>query len=52
METTYKSGGLVFGNYWGGGKGAYAIFVKGKVVRSVKEKDALSELKKEIEKII
>lgn len=24
METIYKSGGLVFGNYWGGGKGAYA----------------------------
>jgi (E)-4-hydroxy-3-methylbut-2-enyl-diphosphate synthase len=35
-----------------GGKGAYAIFVKGKVLRSVKEKDALRELKKEIEKII
>jgi (E)-4-hydroxy-3-methylbut-2-enyl-diphosphate synthase len=35
-----------------GGKGAYAIFVKGKVLRSVKEKDALRELKKEIDKII
>jgi len=35
-----------------GGKGAYAIFVKGKVIRSVPEKDALQELKKEIEKII
>jgi hypothetical protein len=23
MEKTYKSEGLVFGNYWGGGKGAY-----------------------------
>jgi (E)-4-hydroxy-3-methylbut-2-enyl-diphosphate synthase len=34
-----------------GGKGAYAIFVKGKVVRSVNEKDALRELKKEIEKL-
>jgi (E)-4-hydroxy-3-methylbut-2-enyl-diphosphate synthase len=35
-----------------GGKGAYAIFVKGKVLRSVKEKDALRELKKEINKIL
>jgi len=35
-----------------GGKGAYAIFVKGKVVRSVKEKDALRELNKEIAKIL
>lgn len=35
-----------------GGKGAYAIFVKGKVIKSVPEKNALCELKKEIEKII
>ncbi|HRZ95632.1 MAG TPA: flavodoxin-dependent (E)-4-hydroxy-3-methylbut-2-enyl-diphosphate synthase [Candidatus Moranbacteria bacterium] len=35
-----------------GGKGAYAIFVKGKIIKSVKEKDALRELLKEIKKIV
>ena len=34
-----------------GGKGAYAIFVKGKIIKSVPEKDALRELLKEIQKI-
>lgn len=34
-----------------GGKGAGAIFVKGKVIKSVKEKDILKELLREIEKI-
>lgn len=34
-----------------GGKGAYAIFAKGKIIKSVPERDALRELKKEIEKI-
>lgn len=34
-----------------GGKGAGAIFVKGKVVRSVKEKDILKALLEEIEKL-
>lgn len=35
-----------------GGKGAYAIFVKGKIIKSVPEKDALHELLKEIQKIV
>lgn len=34
-----------------GGKGTYAIFAKGKIIKSVPEKDALRELKKEIKKM-
>lgn len=45
METTYKSEGLVFGNYWGGGRGAY----KAKCIEAPTKEELLIKANQKLE---